>query len=70
MDEYKKDPEDLRKAVEGPGKPKKTIMREAFEEEDPSKPEFGRALAERLNPQDIPEGIVEVAEQCREAAHR
>lgn len=70
LDEYKKDPEDLRKAVEGSGKPEKTIMREAFEEKDPSKPEFGRALAERLSSQDIPEGIVEVAEQCREAAHR
>ncbi|MFB6245005.1 MAG: ATP-dependent endonuclease [Candidatus Nanohaloarchaea archaeon] len=63
--EYDRSPSDLQSRMDGQGISREEVLRREFEEVEPSKPQFGRALAEDIDVDEIPSELRQVIEQCR-----
>jgi hypothetical protein len=49
----------------GEGISQEEVLAREFSRIEPSKPQFGRALAEEIDPEEIPDDLKEVMERCR-----
>jgi len=63
--DYNRSPEDLERRMAGEGISQEEVLAREFSRIEPSKPQFGRALAEEIDPEEIPDDLKEVMERCR-----
>lgn len=68
LEGYEKSAKHLGKRANGAGDTEVEVMQDVFEEVSPSKPEFGREIASTIDADDLPEGVVTVAERCRKVS--
>jgi predicted ATP-dependent endonuclease of OLD family len=66
--DYENSPESIRKGVRNSDKNVASIMRDEFERCDPSKPKFGKALAQKLSTAQISDEMQQVMEKTRRVA--
>ena len=66
--EYDTTADDLRRWCDGADKPEQEVMAEEFESASPSKPLFGKLLAEKISEDQLSEAFVELMETVREVA--
>jgi putative ATP-dependent endonuclease of OLD family len=62
--DYDRSPDDLGQRMRGEGISQEEVLAREFSRVEPSKPRFGRALAEEIDPERIPEDLRDVIERC------
>jgi len=64
--DYGRSPEDLEQWKESQDIPREEILAREFGRIEPPKPQFGRALAEEIDPEEIPDDLRDVIDRCRQ----
>jgi len=64
--DYQRSPSDLEQWSQEEGISREEILAREFRRVEPSKPQFGRALAEEIDPERIPEDLKMVIDRCRQ----
>lgn len=63
--EYDRSAEDLERWIASEGISQEEVLAREFGRIEPSKPQFGRALAEKIDPDEIPEDLRNIMNRCR-----